>query len=353
MPQYRRTTIVVALPCREILTAASGDVGLVRVLDSYMQGLESCLVGMEACAGAHHWAQCFQAMGHRVVLMAPQHVKPYVLGQKNDANDAAGICEAITRPHIPHVAIKTQAQQDIQALHRIRSDVMKTRTAKVNQVRGLLAEHGMVIAKSIHQCRRALPMILEDAENGLSCGFRVLLSGLYEDLVALDHRIAQLDTAVHDSVRQHDLARRLCELPGTGASSCFDGIGPVSASALLTLLPDQRQAANFKNGRQFAAFLGLTPRQHSSGGKPRLLGIHKRGDGYVRSLLVHGARSVQRVAANKDDARSQWLVNLGKRRHRNITVVAQANKTARLAWAIVRYERTYQANWQPVAAQMM
>lgn len=306
-------------------------------LMAYMQGLEPYLVGMEACAGAHHWARCFQAMGHVVVLIAPQHVKPYVLGQKNDANDAAGICEAITRPHIPHVAIKTQAQQDIQALHRIRSDVMKTRTAKVNQVRGLLAEHGMVIAKSIHPCRRALPLILEDADNGLSFDFRALLSGLYEDMVALDHRIAQLDTAVHDSVRQHDVARRLCQLPG---------IGPISASALLTVLPDQKQAANFKNGRQFAAFLGLTPKQHSSGGKARLLGIHKRGDGYVRSLLVHGARSVQRVADKKDDARSRWLVDLGKRRHRNIAVVAQANKTARLVWAIVRYERTYQADWQ-------
>lgn len=304
-------------------------------LMAYMQGLEPCLVGMEACAGAHHWARCFQAMGHEVVLMAPQHVKPYVLGQKNDANDAAGICEAITRPHIPRVAIKTQAQQDIQALHRIRSDVMKTRTAKVNQVRGLLAEHGIVIAKSIYQCRRALPWILEDAENGLSFGFRALLSGLYDDLVGLDQRIAQLDTAVHDTVRQHDVARRLCELPG---------IGPISASAMLTVLPDEKQAAHFKNGRQFAAFLGLTPKQLSSGGKNRLLGIHKHGNSYLRGLLIHGARSVQRVADKRTDPRSQWLVDLGKRRHRNIATVAMANKTARIAWAIVRYEQTYQAH---------
>jgi transposase len=304
-------------------------------LMAYMQSLESCLVGMEACAGAHYWARCFQMMGHRVVLIAPQHVKPYVLGQKNDANDAAGICEAISRPHIPHVAIKTQAQQDIQALHRIRSDVMKTRTAKVNQVRGLLAEYGVVIAKSIHQCRRALPSILEDADNGLSFGFRALLSGLYDDLVALDHRIKQLDSAVRDSVREHEVARRLCDLPG---------IGVLSASALLTIISDEKQAAHFKNGRQFSAFLGMTPKQHSTGGKQRLLGIHKRGDSYLRSLLVHGARSVYRVAANKnkDDARSQWLVHLGKRRHHNIAVVAQANKTARMAWAIVRYSRHYQ-----------
>lgn len=212
---------------------------------------------------------------------------------------------------------------------------MKTRTAKVNQVRGLLAEYGLVMAKSIHQCRRALPSILEDAENGLSFSFRALLSGLYEDLVALDYRIKQLDTAVRDSVREHDVARRLCELPG---------IGVLSASALLTVIPDDRQAAHFKNGRQFAAFLGMTPRQHSSGGKQRLLGIHKRGDSYLRSLLVHGARSVLRMAVNKnkDDARSQWLVNLGKRRHHNIAVVAQANKTARMVWAIVRYGRHYQ-----------
>lgn len=306
-------------------------------LMAYMQGLEPCLVGMEACAGAHHWAQCFQAMGHRVVLIAPQHVKPYVLGQKNDANDAAGICEAITRPRIAHVAIKTQAQQDIQALHRIRSDVMKTRTAKVNQVRGLLAEYGIVMAQSIHQCRRGLPLILEDAENGLSGMFRGLLSGLYEDLVLLDQRIVHLDEQVKDSVRHHEVAHRLSALPG---------IGPLTASAMLTVLPDQKQAANFKNGRQFAAFLGLTPKQHSSGGKPRLLGIHKHGNSYLRGLLVHGARSVQRVAVNKDDARSRWLVSLGKRRHRNIATVAMANKTARLAWAMVRYERTYQPDWQ-------
>jgi transposase len=274
-------------------------------------------------------------------LIAPQHVKPYVLGQKNDANDAAGICEAVTRSHIPHVAIKTQAQQDIQALHRIRSDVMKTRTAKVNQVRGLLAEYGIVIAQSIHQCRRALPLILEDAENGLSVDFRALLSGLYEDLVALDQRIKQLDTAVHDSLRQHAVACRLSELPG---------IGPITASAMLTVLLDEKQAAHFKNGRQFAAFLGLTPKQHSSGGKARLLGIHKHGNGYLRGLLVHGARSVQRVAIHKHDPRSQWLVNLGKRRHRNIATVAMANKTARIAWAMVRYEQRYQPDRQAAIA---
>jgi transposase len=310
-------------------------------LMAFMQGLEPCLVGMEACAGAHHWARCFQAMGHRVVLIAPQHVKPYVLGQKNDANDAAGICEAMARPTIPQVAIKTQAQQDIQALHRIRSEVMKTRTAKVNQVRGLLAEYGVVIAQSIHQCRRTLPLILEDAENGLSVDFRTLLSDLYEDLVMLDQRLVQLDAAVHDSVRQHDVARRLSALPG---------IGPLTASAMLTVLPDAKQAANFTNGRQFAAFLGLTPKQHSSGGKQRLFGIHKHGNSYLRGLLVHGARSMQRVAINKEDTRSHWLVELGKRRHRNIATVAMANKTARTVWAIVRYERSYQSDWQDAVA---
>lgn len=212
---------------------------------------------------------------------------------------------------------------------------MKTRTAKVNQVRGLLAEHGIVIAQGIHQCCRALPGILEDGENGLSVDFRALLAGLYDDLVSLDQRIAQLDTAVHDSVRQHEVARRLCDLPG---------IGPISASAMLTVLPDAKQAAHFKNGRQFAAFLGLTPKQLSSGGKNRLLGIHKHGNGYLRGLFIHGARSVQRVADNRTDRRSQWLVDLGKRRHRNIATVAMANKTARIAWAIVRYEQTYQAH---------
>lgn len=290
-----------------------------------------CVIGMEACAGAHHWARELSRLGHTVKLMAAQHVKPYVRGQKNDANDAAAICEAVSRPTMRFVPMKTIAQQDVQALHRIRSEHVASRTAKVNQIRGLLSEYGIVLAQQGRATvRSALPRLLEDAQNGLSDDFRELLQGLNDDLVALDTRIHTLDAQVERQVYQSEEAQRLRTIPG---------VGPLTASALIAAVGD---ATHFKNGRQMAAWLGLTPRQHSSGGKARLLGIHKRGDSYLRGLLVHGARSVQRTATKKDDHRSRWLTVLGERRHRNIATVAQANKTARIAWALMARQEVYQ-----------
>lgn len=288
-----------------------------------------CLIGMEACAGAHHWARELTRLGHTVRLMAAHHVKPYVQGQKNDANDAAAICEAVGRPTMRFVPMKTVAQQDAQALHRIRSEQVACRTAKVNQIRGLLCEYGIVLAQGRATVRRALPRLLEDGENGLTGDFRELLQGLYDDLVALDERIHRLDTQVERHASQSEQAQRLRTIPG---------VGPLTASALSAAVGD---AKHFKNGRQMAAWLGLTPRQRSSGGKTRLLGIHKRGDSYLRGLLVHGARSVQRLAMKKDDQRSRWLNALEARRHRNIAIVAQANKTARIAWAVMAREEVY------------
>jgi transposase len=297
----------------------------------FMRDLPPCEVGMEACASAHDWGRKLQAMGHTVHLLPAQYVKPFVIGQKNDANDAAAICAAMAHPGIPRVTVKTIAQQDMQALHRIRAMKMKQRTAIINQTRGLLAEYGIVITKSPAALRKAIPGLLEDADNGLSFDFRLLLDALYDDLCALEIRIAELTRLIERQVRASPEARRLLEIPG---------IGPLTASAMITTIGDARQ---FRNGRQMAAFLGLVPRQHSSGGKHKRLGIHKRGDSYLRGLLVHGARSVLRTATDKPDDRSRWLMTVATRRHANIATVAQANKTVRIAWAMLTREQRYRA----------
>lgn len=295
----------------------------------FFRDLPPCEVGMEACASAHDWGRRLQALGHRVHLLPPQYVKAFVLGQKNDANDAAAICAAMTRIDIPRVAVKTATQQDLQALHRVRQLRMKHRTALINQMRGLLAEYGITVAQGPAALRKAIPGLLEDADNGLSFDFRQLLAELYEELKALQRDIDTVTERIERQIRHDQDGRRLLEVPG---------IGPLTASALIAAVGDARQ---FRNGRQMAAFLGLVPRQHSSGGKTRLLGIHKRGDGYLRGLLVHGARSVMQYATDRPDDRSRWLMNLATRRHRNVAIVAQANKNARIAWAILTTEQRY------------
>jgi transposase len=289
-----------------------------------------CEIGMEACGGAHHWARQLRAQGYRVKLIAPQFVKPYVKSNKNDANDAEAICEAMSRPSMRFVSVKTVPQQDIQAMHRIRSSWIEQRTAKGNQIRGLVAEYGLIAPRELSSLRRAIPCWLEEADNGLSASFRQLLDGLWGDLRIADERISALDRMIATVAKADPDARRLQHLRG---------IGPLVATALIAAVGDARQ---FINGRQMAASLGLTPRQHSSGGKERLLGISKRGDAYVRGLLVHGARSALRTAPNKDDPVSQWVLRLSQRAHPNVACVALANKTARLAWALLRHQRDYQ-----------
>lgn len=302
----------------------------------YFKQLPPCLIGMEACGGAHYWARELQKLGHTVKLMAPQFVKPYVKSNKNDANDAEAICEAVARPSMRFVAIKTIAQQDMQALHRIRSEQVKQRTAKVNQIRGLLAEYGIVVGRRVEVLRHALPQLLEEAENGLSADFRVLLDGLRHDLIMLDERIDDLDKKIKMLANHNPDAKRLQQIPG---------IGPMIATALICAIGDGKQ---FKRGRDMAAWLGLTPRQHSSGGKDRLLGISKRGDAYLRTLLIHGARSALKAADKKDDPRSRWLQNLWSRRNKNIAAVALANKNARIAWALLSKETDYLPEGEPV-----
>lgn len=286
-------------------------------------------VGMEACASAHHWCRKLQQRGFRVKLIAAQFVKPYVKSNKNDRVDAEAICEAMGRPGMRFVAVKSVVQQDIQATHRIREELVGQRTAKANQIRGLVGEYGIIAPAGIQQLRKALPNWLEDAENGLTDDFRVLLAGLVEDLRGLDNRISHLGEQITQRVKQDSVARRLLELRG---------IGPLTASALSGALGDGK---SFKKGRDFAASLGLTPRQHSTGGKDRLLGISKRGDAYLRKLLVHGARAVIRHAKNRDDELSQWLQTLMARKHINVVTVALANKTARVAWAVIHGDADY------------
>jgi transposase len=285
---------------------------------------------MEAGPGAHFWAREISKLGHTARLMSPHFVKPYVKSNKNDANDAEAICEAMSRPNMRFVAIKTVEQQDIQATHRIRSGLIEQRNAKANQIRGLVSEYGLVAPKELLALRRAIPCWLEDADNGLTVRFRRLLDGVWSDLRALDARIEMLDKEVADIAVHEPAAMRLQQLRG---------VGPMTATALLAAIGDARQ---FANGRQLAASLGLTPRQHSSGGKERLLGISKRGDAYVRSLLVHGARAMIRTAKTKEDRLSRWVIHLAERSHPNVACVALANKTVRMAWAMLRHDRDYQ-----------
>jgi transposase len=289
-----------------------------------------CEIGMEACGGTHHWARILEAKEFTVKLIAPQFVKPYVKSNKNDANDAEAICEAMSRPNMRFVSVKTVEQQDIQAIHRIRAGLIDQRTAKGNQIRGLVTEYGLVAPKIISNLREAIPCWLEDAENGLSGRFRRLLNGLWADLLSLDQRLKELDQEITAVVADDPVVQRLQQLRG---------VGPMIATALIASVGD---ATQFANGRQMAASLGLTPKQNSSGGKEKLLGISKRGDSYVRCLLIHGARSMIWAAKDKEDHLSQWVTRIATTRHPNIAAVAMANKTVRIAWAMIRNGSDYQ-----------
>lgn len=302
-------------------------------LNTLLKSIEpGCVIGMEACGGAHHWARQLQQQGYTVKLIAPQFVKPYVKSNKNDANDAEAICEAMSRPNMRFVSVKTVEQQDIQATHRIRAGLIEQRTAKVNQTRGLASEYGLIAPRELAQLRAAIPCWLEDGENGLSARFRRLLHGLWQDLLALDERVKEMDREIALIATTDPVAKRLQQLRG---------VGPIIATALVATVGD---ASQFANGRQMAASLGLTPRQSSTGGKERLLGISKRGDSYLRMLLIHGARSVIRAAKLKDDRLSQWVMRIASTRHPNIAAVALASKTARIAWAMMTKGTDYQAD---------
>jgi transposase len=286
---------------------------------------------MEACAGTHHLARTFTRYGHDVRLMSPQFVKPYVKSNKNDYLDAEAICEAVQRPTMRFVPIKSTESQDIQGLHRARSQVISHRTAQSNQIRGLLSEYGIVVPQGINVLRRRLPEILEDAENGLSMRARELFAELHAELIHLDERARGYDERIARLAGDVDACRRLQSIPG---------IGPLTATALLMVVGD---GSAFRNGRELAAWLGLVPRQHSTGGRVVLLGISKRGDKYLRTLLIHGARAALIHADKRPDRLKCWASALASRRGNNVASVALANKLARTAWALLNHGDTYRA----------
>lgn len=302
-------------------------------LAAFIVQLPPCLIGMEACGGAHFWARKFKPMGHQVRLMAPQFVKPYVKSNKNDRADAEAICEAVGRANMRFVAIKTPEQQAVLALHRARQGFVRARTAQINQIRGLLAEFGHVTAQGMAALRQRVPDILEDAGAELPATFKALIQRLLEHLNALDAQVSELDEQILAWHRSNAQSQKLQQIPGIGA---------ITASALVASVGEVTQ---FSCARELSAWIGLVPRQHSSGGKERLLGISKRGDVYLRTLLVHGARSLIRQAQLHPE-RYAWLTALIGRSNANIAAVALANKNARIAWALMAHDKAFEANYR-------
>jgi transposase len=302
----------------------------------YFANLEPCLIGMEACGSSHHWARKLGEFGHTVKLMSPQFVKPYVKTNKHDMADAEAICEAVTRPSMRFVPIKNVEQQAMLSVHRARQGFVKARTAQANQIRGLLSEFGIVIPQGIQSISKRIPGILEDAENGLPGTMRRLLERLNDHLKELDRQVNELELQIKLWHKENEASQRLEAIPG---------VGPITASAIVATVGN---ATEFKNSRQLAAWLGLVPKQHASGGKQLLLGISKRGDTYLRTLLIHGARAVIRIAEKKAEPGS-WLHKLITRRNKNVAAVALANKNARIIWALLTKKATFHPDYTTTA----
>lgn len=298
----------------------------------FFVNLPACLVGMEACASSEYWARTIESLGHTVRRIHPRYVKAYLLGAKNDANDAAAICEAVQRPTMRFVPHKSPEQADIQCVHRIRQGYVHSRTALINQARGLLGEYGIIMRQGASQARICLPIIITDEGNALSSLMRRNLTSLHASLCFFDQKIAEQDALLKEVAKVNDACKRLMQIPG---------IGVITATILLSVAG---VASNFKNGREFAAFLGLVPRQNSTGGKTKLLGISKRGDKYIRTLLVHGARAVLRslsIGRMPEGRHSKWLTELIARRGTKRACVGLANKIARIAWSLLAQGTEY------------
>lgn len=303
----------------------------------FMVNQPKSLVGMEACGGANHWARELAKLGHEVKLMAPQFVKPYVKGNKNDFKDAEAICEAVGRPTMRFVPIKTIAQQDVLSIHRVRQRLVKNRTALANEIRGLLHEFGITVPQGINKIISHLTEALEG--NNLSDLSKETFRELLEEFRDNDKKVVSLEKRLKEIAKNNSNHIKLMNIPG---------IGLITATALIASIGN---VANFENGRQLSAWLGLVPKQHSTGGKERLLGISKRGDTYLRNLLIHGARSIfiSRVGRQKkldkleiDKSKfTDWMVKLQERRGHNISVVAVANKLSRVVFAVLRNDQPY------------
>ena len=289
---------------------------------SFFANYPTSMIGMEACDGAHHWARELTKLGHQVELLNARYVKNFVVGNKNDFNDAQAIFDAVSRPNKRVVAVKTIEQQDIQLVHKVRQGYVDQRTALVNQIRGLLNERGIVMPQGINQVRTQLPWILEDAENGLTALSREVFADHYEKLKQLDEAIKVLDQRINRLCQSNELAVRFLEVPSVGA---------ITATIMAA---DIGNGKGYGSGRDYAASLGIVPKQHSSGDKLIYLGISKRGNRYLRTLLIHGARSVLKNCTGKSDKLSAWLQALIARRGFNKAAVALANKNARILWAM-------------------
>lgn len=297
---------------------------------AYFAQLPGCRIGIEACGSAHYWGRELQKLGHDVRLMAVQLIKPYRTKQKNDRNDAEAICEAVSRPPMRFVPIKTVEQQAVLTVHRARELLVSERTAVANQLRGLLMEYGIVIPAGLQRLRRALPGILGAADDTLPTLARTVVSELQARLQEVDERIAGHERQIAQLARQNEAAKRLMAV---------EGVGPITATAVVATVGD---ATAFHHGRQFAAWLGLVPKQFSTGGKSVLGRITKRGNVYLRTLLIHGARAVLQYTAKRTDAKSQWVEALRQRRGDNIATVALAAKHARILWALLARGHAYQ-----------
>jgi transposase len=293
-----------------------------------------CTVAMEACAGAHHWGRELMKLGYEVRLIAPAYVKPFVKRQKNDAADAQAICEAAQRPNMRFVAVKSEQQQASAAVFRARDLFVRQRTQFINALRGLLAEHGWVAPKGVFHARAMMAKI-EDPSCALPQGARDAFLAMTASIKALDEQIVALDREIGKRAREDADARRLMTIPG---------IGPITATAILALAPP---AESFRKGRDFAAWLGLTPRQHSTGGKQKLGAISKMGDRTLRRLIIIGSSAVVLQAARRGAPQGSWLERMMARKPRMLVTVALANKTARIVWAVLAKEEDYRA---PVAA---
>ena len=295
----------------------------------FMANLRVRLIGMEACGGSHFLGRSLRDQGHEVRLMPAQYVKPYVKTNKNDYIDAEAIAEAVGRSKMRFVPIKSDDQLDMQSLHRVRDRWVGRRTSVINQIRGLLLERGITFRKGRRHAAASLPGILEDPENGLSGPLRMLLAQLQCELRQVQSQIDEADTLIAKAASNHEPCRRLMAIPG---------IGPLTATAIVASIGN---GAEFRKGRSFAAWLGLVPEQRSTGGKQKLLGISKRGNSYLRRLLVHGARAVLQCKDKQSLSLSSWLGQLASRAHTNIVAVALANKMARIAWAVLSKGEAY------------
>ena len=325
---------------------ALGDNGKVLLKKRFTQkqlviftaNLQTSLIGMEACSGAHFLGRALQAQGHDVKLIPAQFVKPFVKSNKNDFMDAEAIAEAVDRQNMRFVPIKTNDQLDLQALHRVRDRLMARRTSVINQIRAFLLERGMIFAKSPIRLREAIPEVLENANENLTPRMRNLVAMLWSEWKDLELQILEMNDEV-DRIASSDAAcLRLRQIPG---------IGPLVATAIVASIGN---GAAFHKGREFAAWMGLVPKQHSTGGNAKLYGISKRGNRYLRKILIHGARAVVLRCKRNRIAMGAWMTSLEARAPRNVLIVATANKLARIAWAVLSTGQDYRAVQDPVSA---